>query len=681
MAFFVSFGTFFTFGYTELAMSILTATNLGISFGAFDLFRGITVTIPNDGKIGLIGPNGIGKTSLLLLLAGINTPTTGEVHRARGRKLGYLRQEAVDAFADRSNTLYAEMLTVFAHLQEQQGHLHELEAELANGNPSDRLLENYGRLQEAFSHAGGYDYEVRIQQTLTGLGLGRAAWDMPLNHLSGGQKTRALLARLLLEKPDILMLDEPTNHLDIEAVEWLERILREWEGAVLIVSHDRYFLDNIVDTIWEMKPDGIDVYSGSYSAYLLQRQQRWEYYQRVFDEEKARMLKEADFIQRNWIRASTHARALGRLRLLTRDLAIVEAYGILALRDGRTWSEMELGAQRPLDVVEAIRKVNAIAMPGGRPPRIRPRLQSAPPSGTFVLRSDSVTVGYPGKRLFTARRLELRRGERPALIGPNGSGKTTFLKVLLEQLPPLEGEVRMGAGLKVGYFAQTHDGLNGEHSVLDELLRRKDMLPAQARSYLAPYLFQGDDIFKPVRALSGGERTRLALAILALDGANLLLLDEPTNHLDIPAREALQEVLESFPGTILLVTHDRFLIDQLATQVWEIRDGRLEVFNGTYREYVLRRAARSSSSSARHLLLSPKPLVRDNSRETRRRVQNLNLIEERIREQESTLQCLSAELQKAGGGQFERVQELGWQVAKAQARLEELMQEWETLVV
>jgi ATP-binding cassette subfamily F protein 3 len=450
---------------------------------------------------------------------------------------------------------------------------------------------------------------------------------------------------------------------------------------VLIVRHDRTFLDNTINTIWEMKPDGIDIYSGNYSAYLLQRQERWEYYERVFEEEKARLLKEADFIQRNWIRASTHARALGRLRLLTRDLAIVDAYGILALRDGRSWSEMDLGAQRPLDVIEAIRKVNAISMPSGRPRRIRPRLQSAPPSGNFVLRIDHLTVGYPGNPLFTARKVELRRGEHPALIGPNGSGKTTFLKVLLEQLPPLSGEARLGASLKVGYFAQAHDGLNGEHSVLDELLRHKEMLPAQARNYLAPYLFTGDDIFKPVRALSGGERARLALAILALDGANLLLLDEPTNHLDIPAREALQEVLENFRGTILLVTHDRFLINQLATQVWEIRDSRLEIFNGPYREYVLRKAARTSSAPARQLLLNPRPLVRDNSKETRRRVQNLDLVEARVREQESILQRLSAELQKAGNGQFERVQKLGWQVAKAQARLEELIQEWETLVV
>jgi len=663
-------------------MSILTASNLGISFGAFDLFRGITVTIPNDGKIGLIGPNGVGKTSLLLLLAKINSPTTGEVHLARGRRLGYLRQEAVEAFADRTNTVYAEMLTVFSDMQERQTHLHELEAEMAQGNPTDELLETYGYLQEAFTQAGGYDYEIQIQQTLTGLGLGREAWDMPLKHLSGGQKTRALLARLLLEKPDLLMLDEPTNHLDIEAVEWLEHVLREWQGAVLIVSHDRYFLDNTVNTIWDMKPDGIDVYSGSYSAYLLQHQERWEHYERVYEEEKARLLKEVDFVQRNWVRASTHAWALGRLRLLTRDLAIVDAYGILALRDGRAWSEMDLGAQRPLDVIEAIRKVNAITMPpGGRTRRIRPRLQSAPPSGNIVLNIEHLTVGYPGNPLFTVHGVKLRRGERPALIGPNGAGKTTFLKVLLEQLAPLAGQARLGASLRVGYFAQAHDGLNGEHSVLDELIHHKEMQPGAARSYLAPYLFTGDDIFKPVRALSGGERARLALAILALDGANLLLLDEPTNHLDIPAREALQEVLENFSGTILMVTHDRFLINQLATQIWEIHDGQLQVFNGSYREYVLRKAARTPGAAGRQLLLSPKPLARDNSKETRQRMQSLDQVEGRIREAESTLQRLSGELQKAGNAQFERVQELGWQVAKTQARLEELMREWETLVV
>jgi ATP-binding cassette subfamily F protein 3 len=661
-------------------MSILTADNLGLSFGAFDVFRGISGNIANDSKIGLIGPNGIGKTSLLLILAGINQPTEGRVHLARDRRLGYLRQEAVEAFGDRRNTVYAEMLTVFVGLQAQQTRLHEMEAAMSNGGYSDELLQAYGELQEAFERAGGYDYDLRIQKTLTGLGLGKVDWNTPINHLSGGQKTRALLARLLLEKPDLLMLDEPTNHLDIEAVEWLERTLHEWEGAVLIVSHDRYFLDNTVTNIWEMSRSGIDVYSGNYSAYLLQRQERWEYYERVFTEEKARLQHEVDFIQRNWVRASTHARALGLLRRLSRDIAIVENYGILALRNGKKWSEMDLHADRPLDVVEAIRKVNAIKMTNARPPSIRPRLAASHVSGNIILQAEKAAIGYPGHLLFEAHHVELRRGECAALIGPNGSGKTTFLKVLLSQLDPTSGAIRLGAGLKIGYFAQAHDALNGEQSVLDELLNHKAQHPGEARSHLARYLFQGDDVFKPVSALSGGERARLALAILALQGANFLLLDEPTNHLDIPAREALQEVLEEFPGTILLVSHDRYLIDRLATQIWELRDNRLRVFKGSYREFILQRASNASNAPARQTLLPPRPMVRNNSKETRRREQALDLVETRIRQQETALQRLSAELQKAGMAQsYERVHQLSWQVAKAQAALDELMTEWERL--
>jgi ATP-binding cassette subfamily F protein 3 len=671
-------------------MSILTADNLGVSFGAFDLFKGISVTVANDSKIGLIGPNGIGKTTLLLILAGINTPTTGQVHIAKGRRLGYLRQEAVDAFANRENTVYSEMLSVFADLQDRQSRLHELEAQMARKDLDEQalqaVLDDYGRLQAAFENDGGYDYDIRIQQTLDGLGLGKKHWYMPLSHLSGGQKTRALLARLLLEKPDLLMLDEPTNHLDIDAVEWLERTLSTWEGAVLIVSHDRYFLDNTVNTIWEMSREGIETYTGSYSAYLLQRQERWEYMERSYSEEKARLLKEVDYVQRNWVRDSTHAQALGRLRRLTRDLAIIDAFGLMALRSGKKWIEFDhsaVSAERPLDVIEAIRKVNAINMPNGRPPALRPRLAEGHVSGTtYVLRAADVTIGYPGHALFTARNVELRRGECAALIGPNGSGKTTFLKTMLGQVEPLKGAVQVAGSLKIGYFAQAHDALKGDHSVLDELVRHKPMQQDAARSYLAPYLFRGEDVFKPISALSGGERARLALAILALDGANFLMLDEPTNHLDMPAREALQEVLENYSGTILLVSHDRYLIDRLATQIWDLRENRLHIFLGTYRQYLLRKAPVAAAAKTSQVLLTPKPMMRDNSKQTRQRALDLSMLEERIREKETDIRRLSRELEKAGAsGTYDRINKLSWQVAQAQAALDTLMAEWEKLAV
>jgi len=659
-------------------MSVLSAQNLSLSFGAFDLFRGISVTIANDSKIGLIGPNGIGKTSLMMILAGLNQPSSGSIHVARGRRLGYLRQESSDAFDREENSVYAEMLTVFSDIHRQQDHLHKLEADMAGGCYDEEVLATYGELQAAFEHAGGYYIDQRIQQTLQGLGLGKQTWDMPLNHLSGGQKTRLLLARLLLEKPTLLMLDEPTNHLDAEAIEWLEHTLNEWEGAVLVASHDRYFLDNSVNTIWEMGPSGIEVYSGNYSSYLLQRDARWEYAQRVFEEEKERLLKDVDFVQRNWVRASTHARALGLLRKLTRELTAVDAYGIMVLRSGRNWHELNLRADKPLDVVEAIRKVNALAMPA-RPPLIRPRLMPSKDSSNIILKAENAMIGYPGNKLFQVQHLELRRGECAALIGPNGTGKTTLLKTVLGQVEPLKGEVRLGASLEIGYFAQAHDELTPDNTVLEELVGTREMDSGQARSHLAQYLFRGEDVFKPVRALSGGERGRLALAILALCGANFLLLDEPTNHLDLPAREVLQQVLQDFSGTILLVSHDRYLIDQLASQIWELREGRLNVFDGTYREFVLQRSG--SASKPQRMLLRAKPLVRDNSQDTRRLQQTLERLEGKIREQELEVQRISQQLHYASGSKgFETINDLSWNYARAQAEMEKLTGEWERLV-
>ncbi len=670
-------------------MSILTADNLGVSFGAFDLFGGVSVSIANDAKIGLIGPNGVGKTTLLLILAGLEPPTHGQVHLARNRRIGYLRQESIDAFEDHRNTVYAEMLTVFTEIQDQQARLNLMEAQMSSGTIDAGLLEAYGSLLEAFEAAGGYDYETRIQQTLNGLGLGKETWQLPLNHLSGGQKTRALLARLLLEKPDLLMLDEPTNHLDIEAVEWLEKALSAWAGAVLIVSHDRYFLDNTANTIWEMSPAGIEVYRGNYQAYLLQREQRSEYYQRVFQEEKARLLNEVDFIQRNWVRASTHARALGLLRKVSREIALAENYGILALRNGMKWSESGLSADRPLDVVEAIRRVNALQPTHNHRSTIRPRLAATHNSGNIILRLRQASIGYPDNRLFTTGDVELRRGECAALIGPNGSGKTTFLKVLLGQLEPLAGQVHLGAGLKIGYFAQAHEALQGEHSLLDELAKHKEMHPGEARSYLAQYQFREEDVYKPLSALSGGERARLALAILALEGVNFLVLDEPTNHLDIAAQEALQSVLEGFPGTILLVSHDRYLIDRLASQVWEIRHKKLLVFSGSYREYVLRAMAAVEAkdgnlrqSFTRQAPRLQKPLLRGDSFTARKQIEALERLESRIHEQEALVQKLSHRLQTTRQPQaYEHIQELSLQVAQAQVELDRLMGEWERLVV
>jgi ATP-binding cassette subfamily F protein 3 len=566
-------------------MAILSANNLSLSYGATTIFSGISVVIQTNAKIGLVGPNGVGKTSLLFMLNGLTPPSTGHVHTANGLRIGYLHQEAMQAFAGKENTVYEEMLTVFAQVMALESRLRDLEERMAE-DYSEELLEKYGRLQDEFEHAGGYDYELRIEQTLQGLGFDDSLYETSLARLSGGQKTRALLARLLLEQPELLILDEPTNHLDVQAVEWLEGTLRAWGGALLIVSHDRYFLDRVVSTIWEMSRVGIEAYRGNYSAYAKQRQERIEFAEKQYDQEMERLAKEMDYIKRNIARASTNGMAVGRLRRLSRDLVAIQEVGLVNYLASTSWSELGLGGVRPYTVMEAEQAIKAIQKPTPRLPKLNLRLTPTNRSGDIVLRTRELMVGYPDRLLFMTDDIVLLRRECAAILGGNGTGKTTLLRTLMGQLAPLDGNVEFGVGLKIGYFAQAHESLNLENTVLDELINHRFMKISEARHHLARFLFRNEDVYKKVGMLSGGERAKLAMAILAVDGANLLLLDEPTNHLDIAAQESLQEVLESFDGTILLVTHDRYLVDRLATQIWQLEDGQLQVFKGSYTEYL-----------------------------------------------------------------------------------------------
>jgi ATP-binding cassette subfamily F protein 3 len=664
-------------------MSILTLSNLGFAFGDFDVFLGVNASIPNDGKVGLVGPNGIGKTTLLRLIAGLGQPSIGSVHRARGTRLGYLAQEAVDAFAGHHNTVHDEMLTVFAGLRAQEENLRELEARMAH-EPHAELLAEYSAAQEAFEHAGGYDYELRIRQVLFGLGFEQDDWDRPLGQLSGGQKTRALLARLLLERPDLLILDEPTNHLDFQAVEWLEGMLKTWDGALLVVSHDRYFLDNVVNRIWEMGPAGFENYAGNYSAYLRQRQERWERRELEFAAIKEKFLQELDYIKRNIARDATKDQAVGRLRRLIREVRVVEAGGLdllLSKNWGRVMEEVDI-SEAKWGVADVEQAIKGLKSPQIRPPQLNLKLKTTLRSGNLVLRSGELAIGFPGRTLFTAEPIVLERGEVAALIGPNGSGKTTFLRTLMGQLEPLRGELRFGASLKIGYFAQAHEGLDPDSTVLDELLRHKHMLLGQARNYLAQYLFRRDDVFKPVRSLSGGERGRLALALLALEGANFLLLDEPSNHLDIPSQEVLQEVLEHFDGTILLVSHDRYLIDHLATQVWELRDERLHVFPGTFAELraAHERAVEKEKQAAavqRSALKGDYATGRQARAEDRKRAKAVTDAESRVHELEALLAQLEEDLHAAGARQdIAAIERIGIAYTDAQAELHEAMEQW-----
>ena len=675
-------------------MAILTASRVGQSFGEYDVFGGVSVSIPRDGKVGLVGPNGVGKTTLLLILAGRAQPSAGSVHVARGTRIGYLSQESSDAFIGEAadNTVYDEMLAVFAPLRLMEERLRALEHEMGAPDADDSLLDEYSRLQVEYEVAGGYEYETRIRMVLTGLGFRGDSWGQPLTQLSGGQKTRVLLGRLLLEAPDLLILDEPTNHLDVQAIEWLENTLNSWPGAVLVVSHDRYFLDRVANVVWEMSTGGVETYRGNYSAYLTQRQDRWERLQREYEAFQARVAKEIDFIRRN-IAGQRTQMAWGKLSRLSREVEAVRAGGLGAIGDlnSKGWSQIssELDLKRPAATLAELQAAVAALPAPARPPVVNMRLSAAFRSGNIVLRGANLTVGYPGRPLFTVNELELHRLETAALIGPNGAGKTTFLKVILGSLEPLAGTLSLGASLKIGYFAQAQEALDPEATVLDELLRHKEMTISEGRNYLARYLFRGDEVFSQVGTLSGGERARLALAILVLEEANFLLLDEPTNHLDIASQEILQSALEAFNGTILLVTHDRYLVDRLASQIWELREDegseiRLEVFKGPYQEYLAARGARSAPVEVVTVAVAsddgPAAAPRLSKNEQRRRAEALAGIESGITATEADITRLGEALQTAAAAQdYADLQRLTAEYEAAEARLEQLFGEWETL--
>lgn len=663
-------------------MSLLTAASLSKSYGVDDIFSGITLSIPKKARVAIVGPNGIGKTTLLRILAGFEMPSSGEITRARNLNLGYLPQEA--GFKAR-HSLWQECLDAFVELRRQEQELAGLEASMADPEKAEAVLERYGKLQVDFDLQGGYTYTTRIEQVLHGLGFSESEYEMPLNHLSGGQRTRALLAKLLLLNPDLLILDEPTNHLDIQAVEWLESYLSQWDGAVLIVSHDRYFLDRVVSTIWEMTRAGFEVYRGNYSAYVMQRQARWERRKHVFEAEKDRLKKEVVYIKRN-MAGQNVSQARGRLRRLSRYLQAVERLGLEAVM-GRPWGEVSeefTPTVSLMGVEEAERRVRALREPDNRPPEFRLKLKPEGRSGNIVLRTQDLEIGYPGKSLFSSEDIELRRLECAAIIGPNGAGKTTLLKTILEDVPPLSGKIDLGASLEIGYFAQAHEGLNPENRLVDEIeSMAPGMLVAEIRDYLARFLFVQDEVFKPVAILSGGERGRLALAKLCLTKANFLLLDEPTNHLDIPSQEILQEVLCEFKGTILLVSHDRYLIDALATQIWDINapEQRMHVFKGTYSEYrTYLEIQRQAVEDPQIEHINEKVTVRKPraSAAEKRRKARMHELETLITEKESQLEELAQQLENPPPDS-EKVQEMGYEYVHLQNELETLIMEWEQL--
>jgi len=624
-------------------MSILTAHHLSKSFGAHDVLNDITLSLAHGQRAALVGPNGAGKTTLLHILAGMDEPTGGAVHRARGQTSGFLPQHA-DQELDEATPLHDLMRSVFARLDGLAQHMRELEIALADPAQHDAAMEKYSKIAEQFEQAGGYTVETRIEQVLSGTGFDLGDLDKPVNILSGGQKTRALLARLILLDPDVLLLDEPTNHLDVSAVEWLEATLRDYRGGMILVSHDRYFIDAVADTVWDLQAGQIEAYRGNYTDYLLQRDDRREYQLKEYERQKEFIAKEEEYIRRN-IAGQNTRQAQGRRTRLER---LKKSSDLIKRPETRKAMRFNLSVQ--------------------------------PRSGDIVLRARNLLVGYQDDRkpLLACEQLFLYRNQRVAIWGPNGAGKSTFLKTVLGQLPPLGGDIELGASVRVGYYAQAHEMLDPNDSVLNAILKVQSMPLPKARGLLGSYLFSGDMIEKPINTLSGGERGRVALAVLSLEGANVLLLDEPTNHLDLDSQEVLQDALADFEGTLLLVTHDRYLVDALATHVWAIEGNRLVAYEGNYSEFIAQReeaklradaAARTAGHTAKDKNKA-KPVTSKDEKQRHKRIAEL---EAAIAEHETRLSELTRQLETA---KPDKVAALGSEYTRLEQEMQALVDEW-----
>jgi ATP-binding cassette, subfamily F, member 3 len=626
-------------------MALLTASNLAKFFGADEIFADLSLALNAGERVALVGANGCGKSTLLDLLAGRREPDAGEVSLSRECRLGYLPQNP-DFSGE--GTLWEAMEAVFAGLKARQAQLRRLESLMATPDEEEQeiAIERYGQELEAFERAGGFTYEARIGQVLGGLGFSEKEFHQPVAYLSGGETTRALLARLLLEEPDILLLDEPTNHLDIEGIEWLEGQLQAWRGAMIVVAHDRAFLDTIATRVLEMAEGKLASYTGNYSAFSVQRAERRARQQAEYEAQQ-RTIEQTEAYIRRYMAGQRSAEAKGRQKRLAREARL----------------------EQPVEAQQ-----------------IHVNLQTTLRSGDLVLGLYDVEAGYePGRPLVRVAEAEIRRGQRVALVGPNGSGKTTLLRTILRRLRPLEGRVRLGSAVRIGYFAQVQDHLVPGRSVLETLLDAGMDSVAETRGFLARYGFRGDDVFKDVAVLSGGERARVAIAILSLAKANFLLLDEPTNHLDIASQEVLQEVLINFGGTILMVSHDRYLIREIATQVWAIGDEDLHVFDEGYATYeawhqMRRQAPRRAQQAANEAQAqreAERAARRARERSLARQQARLTELETEIHRLEGRMKELTLALDAAGRDQdVSRVAKLGAEYRQIEVKVNQLLEEW-----
>lgn len=541
-------------------MIILQANKIERSFAGEVLFDNISLQVDERDRIALVGKNGAGKSTLLKILVGEEEPTLGEINKKRDLSLSYLAQ---DSRFESSNTIYDEMLHVFDDLRKTEKTLRQMELEMGEKTGADleKLMQDYDRLSEEFRQAGGFTYEADIRAILNGFKFDESMWQMKIEELSGGQNTRLALAKMLLEKPNLLVLDEPTNHLDIETIAWLENYLVNYSGALLIVSHDRYFLDKVATITLDLTKHSLNRYVGNYSSFVEQKEQKLLTEAKNYEKQQKEIAALEDFVNRNLVRASTTKRAQSRRK--------------------------QLEKMERLDKPEAGSKSAHMTF------------HSDKTSGNVVLTVEEAAVGYDDQVLSEPINLDIRKMNAVAIVGPNGIGKSTLIKSIVGQIPFIKGEARFGANVEVGYYDQTQSKLTPHNSVLDELWNDFKLTPeVEIRNRLGAFLFSGDDVKKTVGMLSGGERARLLLAKLSMENNNFLILDEPTNHLDIDSKEVLENALIDFDGTLLFVSHDRYFINRVATQVLELSEEGSTLYLGDYDYYLEKKAELEALAAA-----------------------------------------------------------------------------------
>lgn len=634
-------------------MIVLQVNQVHKSFGADEILSGVKLEVQHRDRVALVGRNGVGKSTLLKIISGEMSYDSGEIIMPKDLTIGYLEQQT-DLESDA--TIWDEMMTIFIHFREQEAQLRRLEAQMADPGVYDdaeryeKVMKEYDALQHSFKDAGGYQFEADTRAILHGMKFYPEDYEKKVVSLSGGQKTRLMLAKLLLAKPQLLILDEPTNHLDIETLSWLENYLKNYPGAILVVSHDRYFLDQVVTLVYEVSRHRVKKYTGNYSRYLDEKAKQYELDMKQFEKQQGEKAKLEDYVQRNLVRASTTKMAQSRRRVLEKT----------------DWMEAPDGSEKSA----------------------RFGFNIAKQSGNDVLNVNALAIGYGSNPVSENISLKLYRQESLALVGPNGVGKSTLLKTIIKELKPLAGDIHYGTGIQFGYYDQEQANLKGNKLLLNELwddyphVNEKDI-----RGILGRFLFSGDDVLKPISTLSGGEKARVALAKLMMQKANVLLLDEPTNHLDLDSKEVLENALIDYPGTILFVSHDRYFMNRLATKVSELtKDGATE-YLGNYDYFIEKKteivelkaleAAESSIavktapvSTTSQIDKEAKKLERQLLRQTEETEQEMEGLDLQIAEIEEQL-CLPEVFQD-----HERVLPLQTELEKLRASHEKKMAEW-----